>query len=257
MISAVNVSVRLGGALLVDRVSVEMVPGEVLVLVGPNGAGKSTLLSAMAGDVKPASGSVLLDGIPLNGWKDVEAARRRAVLPQHNPLAFPFDVRSVVEMGRVPWYGTPEEEHDDEVIAAALRHTGVAHLADRAYPTLSGGEQARVALARVLAQQTPAMLLDEPTAALDLRHQELVLSLARRRAREGGAVLIVLHDLSLAAAHADRVAVLADGKLVAAGPPEQVCTSELLSDVYRHPVEVFPHPSTGVPVVLPVRTREE
>ncbi|MFD4636398.1 heme ABC transporter ATP-binding protein [Lentzea sp. NPDC058436] len=257
MITAVDVSVRIGHSLLVDRVSLQLHAGEILVLVGPNGAGKSTLLAAMAGDLPPSTGDVLLDGMSLTRWRTVEAARRRAVLPQHNPVAFPFDVRSVVEMGRAPWHGTPEEDEDDDAVTTALRDTGVEHLSDRAHPTLSGGEQARVALARVLAQRTPVLLLDEPTAALDVRHQELVLSLARRRARDGGAVLVVLHDLTLAAAHADRVAVLDGGALVAAGPPQDVCTAELLSDVYRHPVEVFPHPRTGMPVVLPVRSREE
>ncbi|GLW89511.1 heme ABC transporter ATP-binding protein [Actinokineospora globicatena] len=257
MIAAEGVSVRLGGALLVDDVSVELRAGEVLVLVGPNGAGKSTLLAALAGDLPIAGGRALLDGEPVQGWRPVEAARRRSVLPQHNPVSFPFDVRSVVEMGRAPWRGTEQEDDDDTAVAEALRDTGVEHLADRAYPTLSGGEQARVALARVLAQRAPAVLLDEPTAALDVRHQELVLSLARRHARSGGGVLVVLHDLGLAAAHADRVAVLDAGKLVAVGPPAEVCTADLLSAVYRHPVEVFPHPRTGVPVVLPVRSREE
>ncbi|WP_035303373.1 heme ABC transporter ATP-binding protein [Actinokineospora inagensis] len=257
MITAAGVSVRLGGALLVDDVSLELRAGEVLVLVGPNGAGKSTLLAALAGDLPLAGGQVLLDGRGVGEWGAVNAARRRAVLTQHNPVSFPFDVLSVVEMGRAPWRGMAEEDDDDSVIAAALRDTGVEHLSARAYPTLSGGEQARVALARVLAQRTPVLLLDEPTAALDVRHQELVLSLAHRHARGGGGVLVVLHDLGLAAAHADRVAVLDGGKVVAVGPPAEVCTAELLSAVYRHPVEVFPHPRTGLPLVLPVRSREE
>ncbi|RLK58222.1 heme ABC transporter ATP-binding protein [Actinokineospora cianjurensis] len=257
MIAAVGVSVRVGGALLVDDVSLELRVGEVLVLVGPNGAGKSTLLGALAGDVGVAGGEALLDGKGVGRWRAVEAARRRGVLAQQNSVSFPFDVRSVVEMGRAPWRGTDAEDEDDAVVASALTDTGVEHLADRAYPTLSGGEQARVALARVLAQRTPVILLDEPTAALDVRHQELVLSLAHRHASNGGGVLVVLHDLGLAAAHADRVAVLDRGKLVAIGPPAEVCTADLLSAVYRHPVEVFPHPRTGVPVVLPVRSREE
>ncbi|WP_018681378.1 heme ABC transporter ATP-binding protein [Actinokineospora enzanensis] len=257
MITAENVSVRLGNALLVDDVSVQLRTGEVLVLVGPNGAGKSTLLSALAGDVPLANGRVLLDETPVGEWRAVEAARRRAVLTQHNPVSFPFHTRAVVEMGRAPWRGMPEEDDDEAVITAVMADTGVDHLADRAYPTLSGGEQARVALARVLAQRTPVLMLDEPTAALDVRHQELVLKLAHRHARAGGGVLVVLHDLGLAAAHADRVAVLDKGRLVAVGPPAEVCTAELLSAVYRHPVEVFPHPRTGVPVVLPVRSREE
>ncbi|WP_281245025.1 heme ABC transporter ATP-binding protein [Actinokineospora terrae] len=252
-----GVSVRVGGALLVDDVSLELGVGEVLVLVGPNGAGKSTLLGALAGDVAVAGGEAVLDGRGVGQWRAVEAARRRGVLVQQNSVSFPFDVRAVVEMGRAPWRGTDAEDEDEVAVASALADTGVEHLADRAYPTLSGGEQARVALARVLAQRTPVILLDEPTAALDVQHQELVLSLAHRHAGNGGGVLVVLHDLSLAAAHADRVAVLDRGKLVAIGPPAEVCTADLLSAVYRHPVEVFPHPRTGAPVVLPVRSREE
>ncbi|WP_041836758.1 heme ABC transporter ATP-binding protein [Actinosynnema mirum] len=241
------------GNRLVDGVSVDLVAGEVLVLVGPNGAGKSTLLAALAGDRAADGGVVEIAGRPVADWSPAALARTRAVLPQHNPVAFPFPVRAVVEMGRAPWRGTEDEDHDEAEVAAALADTGLVELANRPHTRLSGGEQARAALARVLAQGTGILLLDEPTAALDVRHQEQVMALARGRADAGAAVLVVLHDLGLAAAHADRVAVLADGRLIEAGPPEQVCTAELLTQVYRHPVEVFPHPRTGKPVVLPVR----
>lgn len=178
----------------------------------------------------------------------------RSVLPQHTTVAFPFTVGQVVAMGRAPWARTDRVSEDDAAIAEAMAATEVTSFADRTFSTLSGGERARVALARVLAQRTPILLLDEPTAALDLRHQDLVLSVALERAHAGTAVLAVLHDLNLAAAYADRVAVVADGRLAACGPPAEVLTAELLSEVYQRTVEVFAHPRSGTPLVLPVRT---
>ncbi|MEV0680800.1 heme ABC transporter ATP-binding protein [Actinosynnema sp. NPDC050436] len=252
-VEAADVVVAVRGRRLLDGVSLDVRAGEVLALVGPNGAGKSTLLAALAGDRAVAAGVVRVDGRPVGDVRPLALARLRAVLPQRNPVAFPFTVREIVTMGRAPWTGTPAEDEDDEAVAEALDRAEVTALADRPYSELSGGEQARTALARVLAQRTPVLMLDEPTAALDVRHQEQIMALARDRAGAGVAVLVVLHDLGLAAAHADRVAVLADGRLVAAGPPDDVCTAELLTRVYRHEVEVFPHPRTGRPVVLPVR----
>ncbi|WP_280334264.1 ABC transporter ATP-binding protein, partial [Nocardia wallacei] len=157
-----------------------------------------------------------------------------------------------------PWAGPPgapttRQDDDETAIAAALAATDTEHLAARPFPALSGGERARVALARVLAQDTPTLLLDEPTAALDLGHQEQVLRLARARAGHGAAVVVVLHDLGIAAAYADRVAVLESGHLAACGPPRDILTTTLLSRVYQHPVEVFDHPRTGAQLVLPAR----
>jgi iron complex transport system ATP-binding protein len=180
-------------------------------------------------------------------------ARRRAVLPQSHTVGFPFSAAEVVAMGRAPWQRTPQAGRDDEVIAAAMAATDCTHLAGRSFPSLSGGERARVALARVLAQDTATLLLDEPTAALDLGHQEAVLALAADRAATGAAVVVVLHDLASAAAYADRVAVLDDGRVAATGPPREVLTGELLSRVYRYPVEVLDHPGTGAQLVLPAR----
>lgn len=254
--AARSVVVRIGDKRLLDDVTIELRVGEVLALVGPNGAGKSTLLAVLAGDQPVSTGRVTVGDRLVGDWPAVALARLRSVLPQRNPVAFPFDVRSVVEMGRSPWRGTDAEDEDDAEVALALAQTELTHLANRPYSQLSGGEQARTALARVLVQRTGILLLDEPTAALDVRHQEQVMALARQRAAGGTSVLVVLHDLGLAAAHADRVAVLADGRLAAVGPPEEVCTAELLSQVYRYPVEVFPHPRTGRPVVLPIRDEE-
>ncbi|MCK8678168.1 heme ABC transporter ATP-binding protein [Streptomyces lichenis] len=248
-----GVRVRLGGREVLAGVDVTVRAGEVLALVGPNGAGKSTLLAALAGDADRTGGEVRIAGRPVGAWSAPELALRRAVLPQSASLAFPFPVAEVVRMGRAPWAGTEREERDDAEVAAALAATEVSAMADRPFSALSGGERARVALARVLAQRAPLLLLDEPTAALDLRHQELVLRLCRERAAAGDAVVVVLHDLGLAAAYADRVAVLAQGRLAADGPPAEVLRDELLSEVYRHPVEVLPHPAGGAPLVVPVR----
>lgn len=237
---------------LVD-VDLDVVAGEVVALVGPNGAGKSTLLAALAGEQLPARGEITLDGRPLAEWTPVQMAQRRAVLPQSHAVGFPFTTRQIVAMGRAPWARTARADLDDACIAAAMAECDVTGFAARAFPTLSGGERARVALARVLAQDTATLLLDEPTAALDIGHQETVMRLARARAAQGVAVVVVLHDLGLAAAYADRIAVLDSGRIAADGPPRGVCTPELLSRVYAHPVEVLDHPVTGALLVLPHR----
>ncbi|MBQ0849505.1 heme ABC transporter ATP-binding protein [Streptomyces sp. NPDC057621] len=245
--------VRLGAREVLSGVDVEARAGEVLALVGPNGAGKSTLLGALAADLPAAEGLVRVHGRPVSEWSAHELALRRAVLPQSASLSFPFPVEEVVRMGRAPWAGRPEEAEDDAAVASAMRATEVTAFAGRPFSALSGGERARVALARVLAQRARLLLLDEPTAALDLRHQELVLRICRERAHEGDAVVVVLHDLGLAAAYAHRVVILCAGRAVADGAPSEVFTDRLLSDVYKQPVEVFPHPRTGGVMVAPVR----
>ncbi len=251
--AARGVSLTLGGAPVLRDVSVGVRAGEVRALLGPNGAGKSSLLGVLTGDLAPEVGDVVVHGQPLAAWTPTELAMRRAVLLQHVTLTFPFTALDVVRMGRSPWRGTPLEAQDENAVAAALRATDVEHLAERHVTSLSGGERARVALSRVLAQRTALLLLDEPTAALDLKHQEMVLRLARAHAAAGGAVVVVVHDLSLAAAYADRVTLLADGRVVADGPPREVLTATLLSDVYDHPVEVVEHPGGGAPIVVPRR----
>ncbi|MFC9894650.1 heme ABC transporter ATP-binding protein [Nocardia sp. NPDC127579] len=252
---AAGLSVARRGAArpVLEGVDFEVAAGEVVALVGPNGAGKSTLLAALAGELEPSAGAVELDGRALAEWTTLDMARRRAVLPQTHTVGFPFTAREVVAMGRAPWVRTVRRADDDALIAAALAAADVEHLAARPFPALSGGERARVALARVLAQDTPTLLLDEPTAALDLGHQEAVLRLAADRAAAGAAVVVVLHDLGLAAAYADRVVVLESGEVAADGPPRQVLSTELLTRVYQHPVEVLDHPVTGAQLVLPVR----
>ncbi len=251
-LQATDVTVRIGEATLLSEVSLSVAPGELVALVGPNGAGKSTLLSVLAGDLTPASGSVQLKESDLSGIKPRQLARERAVMLQHQALSFGFRVHEFVAMGRAPWHGTEREDHDEQVVRGAMARTETSHLAIRTFPTLSGGEQARASFSRVLAQETPVMLLDEPTAALDIRHQEQLLSLARTAADEGACVVVVLHDLSLAAAWSDRICVLARGRLRAQGAPHEVLTSELLGEVYEHPVDVIDH--GGRLLVVPVRS---
>ncbi|MBB1024575.1 MULTISPECIES: heme ABC transporter ATP-binding protein [unclassified Dietzia] len=255
VVSAEGVTVRLGGRTLLDSVDLEIYAGEVLALVGPNGAGKSTLLGVVAGDTHPDAGRTVLDGRDLRRWRLGDLARRRALLTQANSVAFPFTVREIVAMGRAPWAARPEGDHDEEVIEESLAATDTAHLRSRTFPTLSGGEKARVSLSRALAQRAGVLLLDEPTAAVDLRHQEVVLELARTVADAGGAVVVVLHDLELAAAWSDRLVMISDGRIRAEGSPEQVLTSELVEEVYQQPVVVDRHPVTGDLLVTPDRRR--
>ena len=253
--SARGVSVQIGHATLVADASLDINHGELVALVGPNGAGKTTMLSVLAGDRTPTSGTVTIDGKSPSDWGASALARRRAVLTQDNQVSFPFRVREVVAMGRTPWRGTEYTHDDDEAIAAALLECDVLHLANRTFTSLSGGESARVSLARVLAQRTPAVLLDEPTASLDLRHQEDVLTVARRLADSGTAVGVVLHDLSLAAAYADRVAVMEKGRIAAIGTPAQVMEPELLERVYGIGVRVVRDAESVAPIIIPHRAR--
>lgn len=253
LLLASSVSYRVNGRQILHDVSLDVAPGEVLALIGPNGAGKSTLLSLLAGDTTPSSGQITLGGRLLADYRPVELARTRAMLLQHTAVAFSYTVRQVVHMGRAPWRGTAQAEQDSEIIAAALDDTDTVHLADRDVRTLSGGEAGRAHLARVFAQRTPLLLLDEPTAALDILHQEQTLIRARAYARSGVAVIVVLHDLDLAASYSDRLVLLAGGQVAVQGRPQQVCTAERLSEVYGHPIEVLTHPVTGRLLVLPAR----
>ncbi|MGC0364197.1 iron complex transport system ATP-binding protein [Rhodococcus sp. 27YEA15] len=252
-LSAVGITVERGGRPVLDGVSMDIRAGEVTVLVGPNGAGKSTLLAALAGDQAVVAGRVEVDGDELSTCTPVQMARRRAVLPQKHTIGFSFTAQQVVSMGRAPWTGTHREDQDSAAVADAMTICDVTKFAHRPFAALSGGEQARVALARVLAQDTSTVLLDEPTAALDLGHQEAVMAVARDRAAAGAAVVVVLHDLALAAAYADRIVVLENGHIAADGSPREVLREALLTRVYGYPIEVVDHPRTGASLVIPRR----
>lgn len=252
-LSARGLSVRRSDRDIVRDVTLDAGPGELVALVGPNGAGKSTFLSVLSHDVVPTTGAVTLDGRPLADWSNAELALARAVLPQTVTVAFPFHVREVVRMGRAPYHRKPEAARDDAVVAAVMEEVGITDLAERRHPSLSGGEQARVAIARVLAQDTPLLLLDEPTAALDIKFQENVLAAIRRRVDDGATAIVVLHDLALAAAYATRVVLLAGGEVVADGTPKRVLTSKRLSEIYETRIDVMTHPKSGATLVAPYR----
>lgn len=235
-------------------VSLTALPGEVTAIVGPNGSGKSTLLGAITASL-PYHGTVSLNGQDIRGMKPWQLAAQRAVLPQASRLAFPFTVIEVVRLGLQS--GTAGDR--PEVPMQALARVSLAHYADRTFQELSGGEAQRVMLARVLAQvwapvengQPRWLLLDEPVSSLDIAHQLQVMDIARGFARAGGGVIAVMHDLNLTALYADRVALLATGKRMAFGRPQEVLTDEILSDVYGCALRVSAPPPAGIPFVLP------
>ncbi len=239
MITATNVSVRRNGRMILDGVSCEARAGEVLGILGANGAGKSTFLRVLSGEVPPVTGHVNLDGKSLADWKPADLARRRAVVPQESALRFPYRVIEVVEQGRSPHLGRPAAENE-RAVWAALEAVGLSDLAERDYTTLSGGERQRVHLARAFAQlgefsgnaHGQCLLLDEPTASLDLRFQHETLRLVRQFAGVGGCVVVVLHDLNLCAAYADRALILARGQRLAAGSVNEVMTEKTLAAAY-------------------------
>jgi iron complex transport system ATP-binding protein len=247
-LSARGVRVVRNGALLLDGVDLDVQAGELVAVLGPNGAGKSTLLGALAGDFTLAGGVISINGKPLVEYSPRDLARARAVLPQQITISFPFSVREIVAMGRGPW----QDDNDDIVIEAAVQRMDVASLSSRTYQTLSVGEQARVSMARVLAQDTPLLLLDEPTAVLDIGQQERFLAIARALVDEGRAVVAVLHDLNVAMRYATRVLVLHEGRCVASGLPESVLTPALLSNVYHQKIQVTTT-ADGRSVILPER----
>ncbi len=248
------VQYRVGDAVLVAGVDFAVGPGELVCIIGPNGAGKTTLVRLLAGDLHPTAGAVTIDGRPVAGYPPEALARRRSVLSQHLLADVPFTCRAVVTMGRFPHRRDPENSaaRDHAAVAEALARTGVTALAERAFATLSGGEQTRVALARVLAQDAPLLLLDEPTTALDVHHEELVMRVVKDLAASGRAVVAVLHDLNTAAAYADRLVLMAGGRVRAAGPPATVLDEGLLSEVYGQAVRVVDHPFRDCPLVLVV-----
>ena len=244
------------GKQLLHDVSLAVHGGQLVAIVGPNGAGKTTLLRLLAGDIQPAAGRIYLDERPLSDYTPRELARRRAVMPQSSHLPFLFTAREVVRMGRAPWEGERgEREHGAQLAEHVMGLTATREYAPRAYPTLSGGEQSRVTLARVLAQETPILVVDEPTAHLDPRHQHLVLELLHELASEGAAIVAVLHDLNLAAAYADRVAVLHRGELVCCDAPHTALDPDVLRPVFGLDFISQPHPDRDRPVLIPLPRR--
>ena len=252
MLSIEDITIRYEARTVLRGISFDVNAGEVVALIGPNGVGKSTLLRACSGTLKPAGGRVLIDGQDAQRLRVDERARLIAVVPQAVRLPETFSVCETVLMGRTPYLGWlgRESDRDRSAVQAALERTATRDLADRPIGELSGGEQQRVLIARALAQSARILLLDEPTAHLDLKHQANVLSLVCDLAHdEKYAVLIALHDLNLAAQYADRVALLSNGAVAASGTPEAVLTEENLSPAYGLRIVVYEHPAHGAPLV--------
>jgi len=237
----------------VAGVSLRLARDEVVGVIGPNAAGKSTLARLCCGLLTPQQGSVSLQGEPLSRLSRRERARRVAFLPQNPPHDLSFTAHEVALMGRAPHLGlwSLEGPHDLDRARAALQEVDALDLGDRPISQLSGGERQRVFLARAFAQEAALLILDEPTAALDLAHQVLLVNALRRRAREGGGALLILHDLALAGAACDRLVLLDRGRVVAEGTAGDVLRPEVLSPVYGTDVEVVPNPATGQPLVAP------
>ena len=255
LLEARGIEVEIGGNAVLDGVSVEVGAGEIVGLVGPNGAGKSTLLRAATGLVPLRSGRIRVGGDALDSLSRRELAKRVAVVQQLPEAPATLRVRKLALLGRHPHLGllARESARDLSIVEGALREAGCLELAGRELGTLSGGERRRAFIARALAQQAPLLLLDEPTANLDAGAQHEVLELVSELAGRGTGVLLVVHDLTLAIAYCDRLALLDRGRVVAAGAPAEVITAEIVRRVYGESVSVVAHPLTGAPLVLPAR----
>ena len=254
-IVAENLSLHLSGFDLLRNIDLTLESGKVNVLVGPNGAGKSSLLRVLTGEIKPSKGDVRINQQQLNDWSMQDRASLLAVLPQHSDLNFPFTAAEVVGLGRIP-HKTGYAK-DQAIIAEALALVDASYLQRRLYTQMSGGEKQRVQLARVLAQiWEPSelgeqfLVLDEPTAAFDLSHQQLTLSIVRQFAARGVGVLMVLHDLNLAARCADNLVVVNGGSIEALGAPDEVLTKELIYKVFDVQTVIAKHPVADTPLVI-------
>jgi len=251
-LEAQELSVALRSRPVLHAVSLIAPAGELTGLIGPNGAGKTTLLRAFAGLVRPAAGRATLDGTALESWERGALARALAYLPQERAVHWRLDARSVVALGRLPHrpFGTGESEADALAVAAALAAMDVSHLAARPVLEMSGGERARVLVARALAQEPATLLADEPTAGLDPSHQLALFRHFAALAAAGSTVLVALHDLSLAARFCHRLVMLHAGRVAAAGPPAEVLTEARLAAIYG--VRARLAQLDGVPVVVPI-----
>jgi len=257
MIETRDLGVSMGGKRILSRLAFTAEPGLVTAIVGPNGSGKSTLIKALSGDL-PYEGSITFNGIELAGLKPADAAMVRAVLPQSVALSFPYTVREVVSLGILAGYTGVDAGQSHHLPERALAKVDLAGFAGRLYQELSGGEQQRVQLARVLCQVWTAvlegrpryLLLDEPVSSLDIKHQLLVMRIARDFARRGGGVVAVLHDLNLTVAGADKVLVMHRGQAAACGTPREVMRDALLSEVFDCQLRVGAVPAEA-PFLLP------
>ncbi|KAB1196662.1 heme ABC transporter ATP-binding protein [Haloferax sp. MBLA0078] len=242
-----DVSVSLGGQTVLDGISADIGDGTFVGLIGPNGAGKTTLLRILNGSLSPNSGRVHVAGEDIHALSSKAASRLVATVPQTTAVTFDFPVREVVRMGRTPHRGRFDgwSEDDEAAVEAAMRRTSVAALAERPVTEISGGERQRVLIARALAQQTPTLLLDEPTASLDINHQVRTLELVDDLVGEGTTAVAAIHDLNLAAHYCDALILLANGRILSAGDPATVLSESNLREAFDAEAVVSRHPVTG------------
>ena len=239
-----------------DDVSMDVPSGSLYAVLGPNGSGKSSLMRALLG-LRSFEGQVLIDERPVGSWDRRELARAVGAVTQSESISFPLTTRELVAMGRYPYLGPLERERDEDraAIERALRACDLIDLAGRDVTTLSGGEFQRARLARALAQEPRALVLDEPTASLDVGHEMTILELLRASADSGMTVLLITHGLDMAARFADRMLLLSRGKVAAEGSPAEVVREEILRAVYGWPLAVHEDPATGAPRVSPLGSR--
>ncbi len=254
MLKIENLSVFYGDREVLKNIGLEVKSGEVVALIGPNGAGKSTLIRTVSGVIPIRGGQVRVDGTDLTTLAPIQRARHISVVPQAVSLPPAFTVWETVLLGRTPYLNFlgQTSSKDEDLTRQCLEQVDMLHLAESRMNEISGGEQQRVLLARALAQDTPILLMDEPTAHLDLRHQLDLLKLITKQAREKNlTVLVALHDLNLASLFADRIAIIEEGHLCMAGSPKETLTTEILRSVYKVPVHIVQHPESDVPLILP------
>lgn len=249
-VSIDSITVKAGRKVLLDNFTCEIGENEFLVVIGPNGAGKTTLLRAISGLSKVQSGKIVLYGKSLKKYSRRQLAATMALVPQNMNMEFAFSVEETVLMGRYPYLGMLEQEKKEDLAIArqAMRFTQVDHLATRRLDQLSGGERQRVIIARSICQQPRIMLLDEPTATLDPSHQLRIMKLMQRfRKEKNTTVVMVSHDLNLAALFASRILLVKEGRVVTSGSPAEILVPENLQEVYGCPMHVDSHPITGTP----------
>ncbi len=254
MLKIQNLSVYYGKRQVLHDIQLEVHSGEVVALIGPNGAGKSTLIRSISGVVPIRSGIIKVNDTDVTSLSSMQRAQQIAVVPQAVSMPPAFTVWETALLGRTPYLNFlgQTSSKDEAVARLALEQVDASHLVESRMDEISGGEQQRVLLARALAQDTPILLMDEPTAHLDLPHQIDLLKLIKKQAREKNlTVLVALHDLNLASLFADRIAIVENGLLCVAGSPQETLTSEILRSVYHMQVHVIAHPETGVPLIIP------
>jgi len=242
------------GRTVLENINLHITPGSILGLIGPNGAGKSTLLNTLARMQKPQKGKVILASRDLWKLSSREAASTMAFTPQESGNSLPLTVKQFVALGRAPHRGwlLPLTAKDKEIVTDALDKTGLTALSDRCITELSGGEQQRASLARVLAQEPEVLLLDEPTSHLDIKYQTEILDMVAHLAKDRGiSVIISIHDLNTAALYSDHLALVGKGAIAAFGTPEEVLKEEIISRIYDTPVIITKHPLFGTPMVMP------